>query len=871
MADDDMEISSDPGYHGNDDIDIDIDFTTGDADGDGDYMVDDAPLELGLEETLDIPALTPMDNDDYFEGDDTAMFDEAGNENKKVEDVVGVEAFVPMSDASFSDLDHVASSYPPVSDSSFILGNITDAHMSTTDPVLEFSNEQSSSAEFTSKNATTNFIDGNYEQQTLTTTHDSIEETTHAEAVASTHRSQTGNDSEEIASVAYSNLAYEVIDPSGNNDSAPSRPEETTGKLTPSPDLKTEQKPFEPLPQESTLLQEEQTIDTKSVNNTEESLTSKESTSVNALRSPPTSNPGTGTGSPSHKTSDRTNNESTTVVNGFSNEANVTMVWQNAEYTLFPRLESDDPDSFFLSDQKILERPLNDFLQSIRDVIREEITDEDELCMAIEDLGLEIEETSAHLGMYTLGQIIDVFNKLLENDSAPVRPLYVNLTARPSFLRRYGICLAGVADGRGLSNVIVYGTGSESHHELLDGDDRTGNNLSIRNDAEAHSFSDDPEDEKTAEPTADDETHLEFPKRPLNLEEPGIAQEDNKSQANEDYSVSMPEFSARDFGHVNESHEPSEDETSVVNNQHQGQPAKDDDDLLDYSEDEFEEPKAQSNSSQTGSELGANVSGVENDTELGGENNPLPENTAVEDQQDQNEESYLTRDQHDGENDTGGEDFENDYIDAGEESLGNDHNNDTDTWDEYDDEAGKENVAQEHGLVEESLTIETGHGSNTQDGAFDENDEFQFFEGEPSLGEGTCPVVVNYDFEENDDTNQHHELLEVDPSKFGLESVDTVDSSATLSADEPHEENAGEHAWQYFEDVEPDVLAGSNDNGKEDEDEDEIGYEDDEKDAIIDLPPIDSTPNSLSKRSISEMEADGLIGLESPESKRPRS
>lgn len=72
----------------------------------------------------------------------------------------------------------------------------------------------------------------------------------------------------------------------------------------------------------------------------------------------------------------------------------ILVTYQETEYALFSTSELDDPDSYFLSDMSILESPISLFLKDIRNVIREDLADEDELCLSIAELGLDIEEVS---------------------------------------------------------------------------------------------------------------------------------------------------------------------------------------------------------------------------------------------------------------------------------------------------------------------------------------------------------------------------------------------------------------------------------------------------------------------------------------------
>ncbi len=63
----------------------------------------------------------------------------------------------------------------------------------------------------------------------------------------------------------------------------------------------------------------------------------------------------------------------------------VKVVYQSVEYKLFSSSDSDDPDSFFLSDLAIMKQPLIEFFKAIREIIRDDLSAEDELCISIED------------------------------------------------------------------------------------------------------------------------------------------------------------------------------------------------------------------------------------------------------------------------------------------------------------------------------------------------------------------------------------------------------------------------------------------------------------------------------------------------------
>jgi len=74
----------------------------------------------------------------------------------------------------------------------------------------------------------------------------------------------------------------------------------------------------------------------------------------------------------------------------------VIVIYRDAEYALFSSSESDDPDTYFLKDGTLVNGSLAGLLAGLREVIHEDLGSEDELCLAVEDLGIEISEVSLH-------------------------------------------------------------------------------------------------------------------------------------------------------------------------------------------------------------------------------------------------------------------------------------------------------------------------------------------------------------------------------------------------------------------------------------------------------------------------------------------
>ncbi|PVH86888.1 hypothetical protein DL98DRAFT_287317 [Cadophora sp. DSE1049] len=135
----------------------------------------------------------------------------------------------------------------------------------------------------------------------------------------------------------------------------------------------------------------------------------------------------------------------------------VVVVYREVEYALFSASEHDDPDLYFLSDKEIAEKPLSEFFRAIREVIRNDLTDEDELCLVVDSLGLQAEEVSSFIDDVTLLQVLSLHAKLAENDGLENSgSCHIVLKTRTNFSRRFSNLMAGVAEGKGLSHYAYW-------------------------------------------------------------------------------------------------------------------------------------------------------------------------------------------------------------------------------------------------------------------------------------------------------------------------------------------------------------------------------------------------------------------------------
>lgn len=415
MADDSMEISSDHGHNTGEDIDIDIDFTAGQVD--EDYVLEDASFANDY-----IPQPSPAPgHDDLMLDEDSASF--------------------KMEDADFLDVDEEQhldqqSMFPPSS----------PFNQHDTSPAFQEADHQ------------THQIDYAYEQQVEVPDHDiethdllgepeePLVDGTEGHDLLGTEDHLAVEDEQEPADI--STPVHDTVKSydGGSNASSPRNPTHT------------------------------ETVDEQS-------------------KSPPSSAPPAIPVEPSeHSASDPASPATPTTAvkasepfvetsNDLHTSTEVKVLYRNTEYLLFSTSESDHPDTYFLSDPSIIDKPLSYLFEAIRVIIRDELAEEDELCLTVEELGLETEEVSLSLPLrnpsanlfhqtssmasdVTLAQILVLREKLLKNDGVELVPLYIILGTRLNFLSRMSILTTGAAEGKGLSSFLTLPEGSDSLVDL---------------------------------------------------------------------------------------------------------------------------------------------------------------------------------------------------------------------------------------------------------------------------------------------------------------------------------------------------------------------------------------------------------------------
>ena len=154
------------------------------------------------------------------------------------------------------------------------------------------------------------------------------------------------------------------------------------------------------------------------------------------------------------------------------NLRNVKVLYQDSEISLFPPMEDDPTETYFIEELALAHEPIGKLFHACRSVLDEHITEQEELVIDIESLNLHLSEVScsheffiscisltisqnaSHISSITLSQITKVYRDLALNDGVnDPEPLYLTLSTRESFESAYHNLLQFVEDGKGLSSI----------------------------------------------------------------------------------------------------------------------------------------------------------------------------------------------------------------------------------------------------------------------------------------------------------------------------------------------------------------------------------------------------------------------------------
>lgn len=141
----------------------------------------------------------------------------------------------------------------------------------------------------------------------------------------------------------------------------------------------------------------------------------------------------------------------------------VKILYQDCEIALFPPLEGDLADTFFIEDEALAYENIDQIFKALRQVLQKTLAGNEVLVIDIDTLGIQMTEDSFHTSQVTLHQILDLYLTLCRNDgTTEPDALYLTLSTKRAFP-------AAIAD---LNDAAIEGkTLSELHSELHSWDD----------------------------------------------------------------------------------------------------------------------------------------------------------------------------------------------------------------------------------------------------------------------------------------------------------------------------------------------------------------------------------------------------------------
>ncbi|KAF5228091.1 hypothetical protein FANTH_14605 [Fusarium anthophilum] len=130
----------------------------------------------------------------------------------------------------------------------------------------------------------------------------------------------------------------------------------------------------------------------------------------------------------------------------------ITVQYKGDEFPMF----STTTHGFF-ADTSVLDEPLEKLISGLRSELENEIAEDDDLVLQVDELGLELVETTQGETMsnVTLRQILEIFDLLVKNqDPDGSRPLYAYLFTKPNAEKRFEYLVESATAGKGLDEVI---------------------------------------------------------------------------------------------------------------------------------------------------------------------------------------------------------------------------------------------------------------------------------------------------------------------------------------------------------------------------------------------------------------------------------
>ncbi|KAJ5704050.1 hypothetical protein N7493_011188 [Penicillium malachiteum] len=141
----------------------------------------------------------------------------------------------------------------------------------------------------------------------------------------------------------------------------------------------------------------------------------------------------------------------------------IKVIYEDSEISLFPPLEGDSAETFFLHDESLAYEGVGKLFSSLREVLLDNVTEDDVLVLDIDCLGIQVTEDSLHTSKVTLHQILEIYLRLCHNDgNHEPDDFYLSLSSKPSLPNELASLDAGSKQGKGLSQVQLWADYSQA-------------------------------------------------------------------------------------------------------------------------------------------------------------------------------------------------------------------------------------------------------------------------------------------------------------------------------------------------------------------------------------------------------------------------
>ncbi|CAG8909717.1 unnamed protein product [Penicillium egyptiacum] len=191
----------------------------------------------------------------------------------------------------------------------------------------------------------------------------------------------------------------------------------------------------------------------------------------------------------------------------------VKILYQDSEIALFPPLEGDVADTFFVEDEALAYDNIGEIFKALRQVLQKTMAGNEVLVIDIDTLGIQITEDSFHTSQVTLHQILELYLRLCRNDgTTEPDALYLTLSTRRAFPAELADLNDAAIEGKKLS---------ELHSELQSWDEYDEAEAGSEEDLGAHG----------AEEREDEVYYTNEAQKELSITEVQTAQEVGEEQA----------------------------------------------------------------------------------------------------------------------------------------------------------------------------------------------------------------------------------------------------------------------------------------------------------------------------------------------------